>query len=311
MRIIFCGTPDFSVAFLKHLAQSNHSLLAVATQPDRPAGRGRHLQPPPVKTAALELGLPILQPESVKDPDFAAQLQAFNADLLVVVAYSLLPKSVLAATRLGAVNVHGSLLPKYRGAAPVQWAIANGESHTGVTVFRLDEKMDHGPVLCRRTIPIGQLDTAPEVLARMATEGCTALDEALLALQRGDEPLPQDHSASSPAPKLKKEDGRIDWSWPAQTIHNRIRAFSPWPGGYSWINGKLVMIRRTDLMSNAPAVAPGNLAIANGQVFVGTGQGSLCLLELQAEGRKALPAMEFIRGLQTQSDIKFSEPPVQ
>ena len=203
MKIVFMGTPEFAACFLKHLKESDFAdVVAVVTQPDRPAGRGRVLTPPPVKQLALEFGLPVLQPTDLKSSEFESALRAFDADLFVVVAYSILPKNILAVAKFGAVNVHGSLLPKYRGAAPVQRAIADGLKETGVTVFRLDEKMDHGPILAQKVVAIDHQDTTASLLEKMVAPGCEALDEAIHQLMEGREKdLTQDHAQASGAPR--------------------------------------------------------------------------------------------------------------
>ena len=243
MKIVFMGTPDFAAHFLEHLIASDNEVLAVVTQPDRPAGRGRVL---------LKHNLPVLQPTDLKSPEFEADLRKYDADLFVVVAYSILPKNILAVAKFGAVNVHGSLLPKYRGAAPVQRAIADGLSETGVTVFRLDEKMDHGPILAQRTVVIGHQDTTASLLDKMVAPGCDALDDAIAQLKNGcEKDLSQDHAQASGAPKLKKEEGLIDFKLPAKVIHNRIRAFNPWPGGYGKLGGRMVYLRKTDTPGKA------------------------------------------------------------
>jgi methionyl-tRNA formyltransferase len=305
MRLVFMGTPEFSVAFLRHLASGNHEVVAVVTQPDRPAGRGQHLHPSPVKVAAEELRIPVLQPESLKEPGFEEELRELDADLSVVVAFSLLPKNILGATRLGAVNLHGSLLPRYRGAAPVQWAVANGEHKTGLTVFLLDEKMDHGPILVQERLVIGPNDTGQDVLHHMEPLGCQALDKALDGLEQGlIEPLHQDHPSSCPAPKLRKEDGLLNWSRPAQDLHDRIRGFFPWPGAYTFLRGKLFRVHRSHPVPGFPGIAPGHFRVdSDHRVFVGTGEGALELLVVQAEGKKPMPVAEFIRGVQNPSDL--------
>lgn len=307
MKIIFMGTPEFAAHFLEHLHSGKHQVLAVVTQPDRPVGRGRILTSPPVKSKALEFGLPVLQPASVKDISFAEDLQKWNADLFVIVAFSILPKAVLAASRLGAVNVHGSLLPKYRGAAPVQWAIANGETSTGVSVFLLDEKMDHGPLLEQRTIPIDLQDTASSVLEKMVGPGSEALDIALDRIENGErQELPaQEHEKASPAPKLKKEDGRIDFSRSALEIHNRIRAFCPWPGGFCAFNGKVAYFRKTNPVERNLGISPGEGKIQEGKLFVGTGKGELEVLEIQLEGKRSMSAEDFLRGIQKKDTLCF------
>lgn len=306
MKIIFMGTPAFAAHFLDHLAKGPHQILAVATQPDRPFGRGRVLTPPPVKTKALELGIPVVQPASVKDPSFAEDLRKFNADLFVIVAFSILPNAVLACSKLGAINVHGSLLPKYRGAAPVQWAIANGDSETGVSVFLLDDKMDHGPLLEQRKIAIDFQDTSGSLLDKMVLPGCEALDSALARLEKGiAEELPaQDHTKACPAPKLKKDDGKIDFSKSAKEIHDRIRAFSPWPGGFSDFRGKTAYFRKTDVNEKL-SLEPGIARFVDGKLLVGTGNGALEVLEIQLEGKRNMTAAEFYRGLQQKDGLCF------
>ncbi|MDR2580055.1 MAG: methionyl-tRNA formyltransferase [Fibromonadaceae bacterium] len=297
MRIVFMGTPEFAVEFLKHLIKSEHEVIAVATQPDRQSGRGMELHSPPVKTAALEAGIPILQPNSVKNPEFAEELKKLNADIFVVVAFSILPKEVLSASKYGAINIHGSLLPKYRGAAPVQWAIANCEETTGLTVFLLDEKMDHGPILEQRELSIEQDDTTESLLKKMVTPGCEALDAALSKLQAQNfTPIPQNHSQASSAPKLKKEDGLIDWNMSALQIHKRLCAFTPWPGAYTNLNGQKIFIRKTNFLKNIE-LKSGEISIQKNNVFVGTGDGALSVLEIQAEGKKRMPAADYFRGV--------------
>ena len=318
MKIVFMGTPEFAAHFLEHLIASDNEVLAVVTQPDRPAGRGRVLTPPPVKVAALAHGLPVLQPTDLKSLEFEVELRKYDADLYVVVAYSILPKNILAVTKFGAVNVHGSLLPKYRGAAPVQRAIADGLQETGVTVFRLDEKMDHGPILAQRTVAIDHQDTTASLLDKMVAPGCDALDDAINQLKNGcEKDLTQDHAQASGAPKIKKEEGLIDFSLPAQTIHNRIRAFNPWPGGYGKLGGRMVYLRKTDVVgvgecktegALASAVAklmPGVVEFKENRFFIGTGDGVLEVIEIQAEGKKPMPVADFMRGIQKREGLQF------
>ena len=315
MKIVFMGTPEFAACFLKHLKGCDYAdVVAVVTQPDRPAGRGRVLTPPPVKSLALEYGLPVLQPTDLKSPEFEQDLRAFDADLFVVVAYSILPKNILGVARFGAVNVHGSMLPKYRGAAPVQRAIADGLSSTGVTVFRLDEKMDHGPILAQREIVIDHQDTTASLLEKMVAPGCDALDDAVAQLVEGREKdLTQDHDVATGAPKLKKEEGLIDFNLPALTIHNRIRAFNPWPGGYGKLGGRMVYLRVTDVVgvencsgvAGVNGLAPGAVLFKENRFFVGTGEGVLEVIEIQAEGKKPMPVADFMRGIQNRDGLSF------
>ncbi|MCL2260492.1 MAG: methionyl-tRNA formyltransferase [Fibromonadales bacterium] len=303
MRILFMGTPEFSAEFLKHLLKGEHQVVAVATQPDKPVGRGMELHSPPVKLAALEAGIPVLQPNSVKEPAFAEELKKFNADIFVVVAFSILPKEVLAASKLGAINIHGSLLPKYRGAAPVQWAIANCEQKTGLTVFLLDEKMDHGPVLEMKEITIEQNDTTETLLKKMIAPGSEALDSALAKLQSGNfTAIEQNHELASPAPKLKKEDALIDWNTSALQIHKRLCAFTPWPGAYTSLNGQKIFIRKTEISALDKKLKPGEIFVNKNTIFAGTVNGVLSILEVQAEGKKRMPAADYFRGTGSDCD---------
>jgi methionyl-tRNA formyltransferase len=259
-----------------------------------------------VKEAALKHNLPVLQPTDLKSPEFEADLRKYDADLYVVVAYSILPKNILGITKFGAVNVHGSLLPKYRGAAPVQRAIADGLKETGVTVFRLDEKMDHGPILAQRTVVIDHQDTTASLLDKMVVPGCDALDDALNQLKNGcEKDLTQDHAQASGAPKIKKEEGLIDFNLPARTIHDRIRAFNPWPGGYGKLGGRMVYLRQTDTPENGPSLAPGVVEFKDNRLFVGTGEGVLEVIEIQAEGKKPMPVADFMRGIQKREGLQF------
>lgn len=306
MKIVFMGTPAFAAYFLKSLLNTPHEIVAVVTQPDRPAGRGRVLTPPPVKEVALAAGLPVLQPENLKAPEFEQELRKFQADLFVVVAYSILPKNILSVSRLGALNVHGSLLPKYRGAAPVQRAIAAGETETGVTVFLLDEQMDHGPVLERRIVPIDIQDTSATLLEKMQNPGYDALISAIQNLEAGNPKfLIQEHEQATPAPKIKKEEGRLDFTLSALEIHNRIRAFSPWPGGYAMLQGKVAYLRQTKLSEKNLGPEPGKIFIEKNAMFVSTGKGTLEVLSLQVEGKKEMPVADFLRGLQNREGLCF------
>ena len=269
------GTPEFAACFLKHLKESDFAdVVAVVTQPDRPAGRGRVLTPPPVKQLALEYGLPVLQPTDLKAPEFESDLRAFDADLFVVVAYSILPKNILA--------------------------------ETGVTVFRLDEKMDHGPILAQKTVVIDHQDTTASLLEKMVAPGCEALDDAIHQLLEGREKdLTQDHAQASGAPKLKKEEGLIDFNLPAKVIHDRIRAFNPWPGGYGKLGGRMVYLRKTDTPENGPKLTPGAVEFKDNRFYVGTGEGVLEVIEIQAEGKKPMPVADFMRGIQKREGLCF------
>lgn len=301
MKIVFMGTPEFSAEFLRHLIKSKHEVAAVVTQCDSRSGRGMELKQPPVKTAALQAGIPVLQPSSIKSLEFIEELKKIEADIFVVVAFSILPKEVLAASKFGAVNVHGSLLPKYRGAAPVQWAIANNEQTTGLTIFLLDEKIDHGPILEQRELTISQNDTTETLLNKMITPGCEALDCALLKIQNNSfTPIEQNHSESSSAPKLKKEDALVNWNLSAMQIFKRLCAFTPWPGAYTTLNSQKVFLRSMKVVPKEDfkeEVAPGRVIVQKRNVFAGTGDGVLELLEIQAEGKKRMSATDYFRGV--------------
>ncbi len=306
MKIVFMGTPAFAAFFLESLLKTPHEIACVVTQPDRPAGRGRVLTPPPVKEVALAAGIPVLQPDDLKSEEFENALREYQADLFVVVAYSILPKKILTLSRFGALNVHGSLLPKYRGAAPVQRAIANGELQTGVTVFLLDEKMDHGPVLERRIVPIDIQDTTATLLEKMQAPGFEALLSAINALENGTQKfLEQEHTEATPAPKLKKEEGKIDFNLSALEIHNRIRAFSPWPGGYASLQGKTIYFRKTSVSEKSMNLKPGEAKIEKDSLYIGTSNGVLEILSLQVEGKREMLVADFLRGLQMREGLQF------
>ena len=299
MRVVFMGTPEFAVPTLERLHEQGHSLLAVVTQPDRPAGRGRRLTPSPVKERALKLALPVHQPEKIKSEEAYILLRETAPEVIVVVGYGqIIPRRVLELPPLGCINVHSSLLPKYRGAAPVNWAIARGETMTGVTTMRLIFELDAGPILLQRSTPIGADESAPEVLARLAPLGADLLVETLEGLARGAiEPREQNHAEATFAPILKREDGQIDWSLSAAEIANRVRGFDPWPGAYTAFRGKRLRIRRAHAIDGRADA--GRIEAAAGAIRIGCGGGGLLeALELQLEGRNRIAAAEFIRGYQ-------------
>lgn len=290
------GTPLFAVASLEALVAAGHSVAAVYTQPDRPKGRGQELAISPVKEAALRLGLPVYQPERVRR--CAEELAAFGAKAMVVVGYGqIIPQSIIDLAPLGIVNVHASLLPKYRGAAPIQWAIANGEAETGVTTMRIDAGLDTGDMLSKATTVIGPEETAPELSARLAGMGAELLIETLAAMEAGRmTPEPQDNAAATLAPILKKEDGAIDWSRPASVIHARLRGFTPWPGATTTFRGAGLKIL-TARVSGVTGLAPGEVAVRGRTLVAGCGGGTaLELVEVQPEGRKRVSGESFANG---------------
>lgn len=297
------GTPEFSVPSFERLILDKHEIPAVFTQPDKPAGRGKHLHESPVKALALKHGLPVYQPAKIRiNEDVRAIFESISPDACVVVAYGkILPSWMLAIPRLGCINVHASLLPRYRGAAPINWAIANGERETGVTIMQMDAGMDTGPMLALQAIPIGDNETAPELSHRLADLGAELLSETLLRLERGDLcSRPQNDREASYAPILKREDGLIDWQMKAGAIANRVRAFQPWPGTYTHFRGARLMIWRAHLAAEKQIGVdePGTvLGIDSASITIAcAGSTSLAIEEVQIEGRRRITAREFASG---------------
>jgi len=310
MKLVFCGTPMFAVPCLERLITAGHEIVLVVTQPDRPQGRGMTMTAPPVKQAALKLALPVVQPEKIKkNQEFQEQLTALNPEAIIVVGYGrIIPPWMLQLPAHGNINVHGSLLPKYRGAAPIQWAIANGEIVTGVTTMRIDEGLDTGDMLLRREMDILPDDTAITLAPRMAAIGAELLVETLEGLAAGTiRGVPQDNSQATLAPILKKEDGLIDFSRSAKEIHNRLRGFQPWPGAFTHYRGKTLKITAAEPASANLEVAPGEMYLHGGdQLLVGCAGGTLlALLQVQPEGKKAMVARDFISGYRPASGEKL------
>jgi methionyl-tRNA formyltransferase len=309
MRLVFLGTPAFAVPTLERLVATRRQVLAVVTQPDRPRGRGQRDAPSPVKEAALRLGLPVHQPERVRRPEAMEMLRALAPDAMVVVGYGqIVPQSVIDIPPLGIVNVHASLLPKYRGAAPLQWAIANGEARSGVTTMRIDAGLDTGDILLARETEIGPQETAVELGARLAGLGADLLVETLAGLEAGViVPRKQDQAQATYAPLLKKEDGLIDWRQPAASIHNRIRGLQPWPGAYTAFRGQTLHIWRARVAGRTPSERPPGPAgrfSALKPPTVNCGFGALELVEVQLEGRRRMSASDFANGQRlAESDI--------
>lgn len=292
------GTPEFAVPALKALLGSEE-VVGVVTQPDRPRGRGRKLRPSPVKEVALEADLPVFEPERIKDSAFLADLAKLAPDLIVVAAYGkILPKEILDLPRYGCWNIHASLLPKYRGAAPIQWALINGERETGITIMQMDEGLDTGPILLQKSLTIGEDETFGELYQRLAQLGAKALMEALELFKVGQlSPRPQPEDGVSYAPPIEKGMGRLDFSRPASELACLIRAFDPRPGAYTHWDGKLLKVFSPSIIPEDVSEAPGTiLGLTEGGLGVATGKGILVLGELQLEGKKRLPAKEFLRG---------------
>lgn len=298
-RIIFMGTPQFAVPTLEALLASDEEVVAVVTQPDRPKGRGRKLTPPPVKELALAAGLPVLQPAKIRTEEFLAEIRAFAPDLIAVTAYGrILPGPLLRLPPLGTINVHASLLPKYRGAAPVQWAIIRGEHETGVTIMQMDEGLDTGDILLTGSIPIAPAETAGTLAPKLAALGGSLLVEALLLLHQGRLPnTPQDDAAATLAPPLTKEEGRIVWQRPAHDLANLIRGLDPWPTGFTLLEGKRVRLFAPAVIQGTPAAEPGTLLRADNQgLLIAAGRDALLVREAQLEGARRLPVSSFLRG---------------
>ena len=291
LKIIFMGTPEFAVPSLAALID-NAEVICVVTQPDKPKGRGHKLQPPPVKVFALENNLPVIQPAKVKSPEVVAQIAELKPDLIVVVAFGqILSQALLDVPRFGCINVHASLLPRYRGAAPIEWSIINGETVTGVTTMQMNAGLDTGDMLLSSEVAIGDEMILPELRERLMTVGADLLLKTLYLLQRGElQPVKQDDSLSTYAPMLKKDTGLINWSRPARQLHNLIR------GLYGGARAGKVKIFRTRLATEDLSLAPAQIKIVGQKFFVGTGDGALEILELQAPNSKKLTAADFLRG---------------
>ncbi len=293
MRVIFLGTPVFAVPTLEAVVSTGHDVVTVVTQPDRPSGRGHQLTPSPVKEAALRHSLPVYQPESIRRPEAVAALAGLAPDAMIVVGYGqIIPQSVIDIPPHGIINVHASLLPKYRGAGPVQWAIANGETHTGVTTMRIDAGLDTGDMLLKAETDIGPDETAVELGARLAVIGAALLIETLERIAV-IAPQKQDAAQATYAPLLKKENGLIDWRQPAHAIHNRVRGFQPWPGAYTRFRSQQLHIWKSRLTMRGPG-APGQLLLHPLRAVCG--EGALELIEVQLQGRKRIGAEAFANG---------------
>jgi methionyl-tRNA formyltransferase len=302
IRTVFMGTPEFALPTLEGLLGAGVDLRAVYTQPDRPKGRGKALTPPPVKVRAEALGIPVFQPLKLREPASVEELRALAPDLIVVVAFGqILPKSVLEIPRYGCINVHASLLPRYRGAAPINKAIIDGETETGVTTMLMDVGLDTGDMLVKRYTSIGPEETAGQLHDRLARLGREAMEETLNRLCAGTlVPVPQEDALSTYAPMLKKEDGRIDWRLSAAAVHNLVRGLDPWPGAFTFLHGEMLKLGRTLPLPGsptAPATLPGTIISADAEgVRIVCGEGVLLVRELQLPGKKRLAATDFLRG---------------
>src|SRR5258708_681210 len=319
MRILFCGTPQFAVPTLKYLlALSDFEIVGVITQPDRPRGRGQEVSFSPVKETAVAANVAVHQAEKNRAPENEALLRRLAPDCVVIIAYGqIIPARLLPIPRLGWINLHASLLPKYRGAAPINWAIVNGEMRTGARTMRIDAGMDTGEMLLRSEIEIGAKETAPDLAARLSESGASLMAETLRGLAAGSiTAQAQNHAEASYAPMLKKEDGRIDWKRPAMEIYNRMRGFAPWPGAYTTFRGQSCHVwgepvskeGGAGLPSGAGGAAPGTLFGEKNELFVRCGDATvLCVRHVQVEGRKPVKASDFANGARLKSDERFGD----
>ena len=306
MKIVYMGTPEFAVAPLQSLMNAGHTIEAVVTMPDKPVGRGQVISESSVKKFAKEAGLPVLQPEKLKAEDFVAELRRINADLFVVVAFRMLPEVVWNMPKHGTINLHASLLPDYRGAAPINWAVINGDKKTGVTTFRLSHEIDTGDVLMQESIDIADSDDAGSVHDRLMELGSRVLVETVARIERGEaKPIPQSQmqgiDTARPAPKIFKNDMKIDWASSALSIHNKVRGLSPYPTAWTIINDEKgteiqTKIYRTALTNTPSNAAPGSLSSDGKRLYIAAADNLLEICELQVAGKKRMPAADFLRG---------------
>ena len=310
MKVLFLGTAEFACPTLEALLVSRHELMGIVTQPDRPKGRGQKLIPTPVKSIALKAHLPVYQPEKIRDPAFLKILESLRPELMVVVAYGqILSGSVLAVPPRGCVNVHGSILPKYRGAAPIVRSILGGETRTGITTMFMDPGMDTGPILHTEETEIGEEDTAGTLHDRLAQIGARRLLLTLDGLERNTlEPKPQDQSQATLAPKVEKEEAHIHWDTPARQIFNQIRAFDPWPGAYTSWAGRTIKLFRPRLMDAEGKEAPGTVVQASAEgIRIASPQGYLLIREVQMESRPRMRVSDFLRGNTLAAGVRLGE----
>ena len=308
MDLVFLGTPDFAVPTLERVVDAGHRVLAVYTQPDRPKGRGQETAFSPVKQTALRLGLSVHQPERVRRTEVVEELGAMHVEVMVIVGYGqIIPQSILDLPPRGIINVHASLLPKYRGAAPIQWAIANGEARTGVTTMKIDAGLDTGSMLLMDETEIGSEETAPELSARLADMGANLLVRTLSEIDT-IVPEMQDDAEATYAPVLTKADGHIDWTRPAAAISNRLRGFTPWPGAWTHFRGQILHIHRTAMVRERSGASPGTILAAKRHLFVSCGEGTIIeVLDLQLEGRKRVSGEAFLNGQRLKENERLGD----
>ncbi len=301
MDLIFMGTPDFSVGTLELLVQAGHKVSLVVTQPDKPKGRGKSIQFSPVKEAALSHGLAVYQPKRIREPECIEHLRKYHADAIVVVAFGqILPKEILEMPRYGCINVHASLLPKYRGASPIQWAVIEGEPVTGVTTMRMDEGLDTGDIILKEEVRLHDGETGGSLFARLAETGARLCRKTLEELSKGTASFtPQEHEKATYTTMIKKQLGEIDWTKPAQELERLIRGLDPWPSAYTRLDGKTLKVWKASVREGTGGKKPGTvLTVGKDCLEVQTGDGILALLEIQLEGKKRMKAEAFLRGFE-------------
>lgn len=299
MRIIFMGTPDFSVGTLKALKEAGHDIVLAVTQPDKPKGRGKTVQFTPVKEAAVEMGIEVYQPRRVREPECVEYLRKYNPDLIVVVAFGqILPKEILDMPKYCCVNVHASLLPKYRGAAPIQWAVINGEKISGVTTMRMDEGLDTGDMIMKEEVVLAEDETAGSLFEKLSVTGAQLCVRTVEAIENGTAVYtPQDHSAATHTTMIRKQFGKIDWTMPAGQIECLVRGLNPWPSAYTKLDGKTMKIWKAAVLPEDTDAAAGTVAsVSKTEISVQTGKGQLVLQEVQLEGKKRMDCGAFLRG---------------
>ena len=309
MKVIFMGTPDFSVGTLHALVEAGHEVVLAVTQPDKPKGRGKAMQAPPVKEAALAHHIPVYQPKRIREPQCVEYLKTIPADVIVVVAFGqILPKEILEMPRYGCINVHASLLPKYRGAAPIQWAVIDGEKETGVTTMQMDEGLDTGDMMMRTVVPLAENETGGSLFDRLSEEGAKLLIRTLEAVEKGTVVYEkQDSSASTYAKMIRKDLGRIDWTMEAEAIERLVRGLNPWPSAYTKLNGKTLKIWKAEVLPGEKG-SPGMVtAVTRDAILVGTGKGILAMKEIQLEGKKRMSTEAFLRGFEVQPGFLLGE----
>jgi len=304
MRIVFIGTGEVGVPTLQGLLKSEHDVVGVVTQPDKPVGRSQQIEPPPIKRIPITTNIAILQPPRIKDPHAIEEIRAITPDVIVVMAYGqILPRAVLEIPKIACLNLHASLLPRWRGAAPIQAAIAAGDQETGITVMYMDEGLDTGDILLERKLDILPTDTGASLHERLAQVAPEALFESLRLLTAKSAPrIPQDNAQATYAPKLKRDDGRIDWSEPAEVIERKIRAFNPWPGAFIKLGDRNLKVFSASLVNRSGK--PGEILRSEKELVIGAGNDALALCEVQLEGKKRMSAAEFLRGYPLSSQTK-------